>query len=282
MAPGKPGAFFRPLETTYRKDCMKKQNESFDLSMDRKVTPVARFEMKMQKGKKIPYWKPIVRNAIATLAGITCATATKFCLAICYALKTENQYPTAKALATRNTEKMRSGNLVEKYQGAINQYRKELELAKKRKDLPFEPKNLFRHHYDGDIDSVEEARAIRAVAVMNPDIKQWIYTRRFDLAPMLLGVPNLVVYLSVDPDNWREVPRGWVAAGGMLALTATTWEDTEKLSRLLLWRNSAACPELTGKLPMVVDRGNGYGEGACANCMMCPNGTNHVRFATKH
>lgn len=262
------------------------QIEMFELSSDRKVTSVARLEMKTSKGKRIPFWTPIVKNTIGTLAGITCAGATKFCLSICYAIRIEAFYPSAKALVGRNTEKMRTGNLVEKYQNSIYEYRKQLKLAKKPW-LPFEPKNIFRHHYDGDIDSSEEARAIRAVAVMNPDIKQWIYTRRFDLAPSLLGVPNIKVYLSVDPDNWREVPRNWVADGGMLALTATTWEETEKLSRLLLWRNCPACPELTGKLPLVVDRGTGedgnrYGEGACASCMMCPNGTNHVRFASKH
>jgi hypothetical protein len=270
----KLGSFFRPLETT-RKDIL----EALELSSDRKVTPVARFEMKKQKGVVKPFWKVIVKNTIGTLAGTTCAMATEFCLSICYAFRVEAFYPNAKALVGRNTDRMRSGNLIEGYQGAIDEYRKQMKLVMKRK-LPFEPKNLFRHHYDGDIDSFNEARAIRAVAVKNPDIIQWIYTRRFDLAPSLLGVPNLKVYLSVDKDNWKFVPKGWVKDGGMLALTATTWEETEKLSRLLLWRNSPACPELTGKLPLVVDRGDGYGEGACAACGMCPNGINHVRFST--
>lgn len=237
--------------------------------------------MKTKKGKKVPYWEVIVKNAIGTLAGETCAWATAFCLRICYAMNVENCYSAAKALAGRNTDRIRSGDLFNKYQGAIDEYRRQLALAKKR-PLPFEPKNLFRHKWDGDIDSFDEARAIRAVAVKNPDIAQWIYTRRFDLAPSLLGVPNLKVYLSVDPDNWKLVPKNWVRDGGMLALTATTWEETEQLSRLLLWRNSPRCPELTGKIPLVVDMGNGYGEGACANCMMCPNGVNHVQFSVKH
>lgn len=259
--------------------------ETLELSSDRKVTPVARFTYKKVKGKSQPFWNVIVQNAIGTLAGVTCKTATKFCLSICYAIKTETFYPNSKALVGRNTDRMRSGgNLIEKYQGAVDEYRKQMKLALKR-ELPFEPQNLFRHHWDGDIDSVNEARAIRAVSVINSDIKFWIYTRRFDLAPSLLGVPNLQVYLSVDPDNWKEVPRSWVSDGGMLALTATTWEETEKLSRLLLWRNSPRCPELTGKLPLVVDRGvgkdgNRYGEGACANCRLCVNGTNHVRFSS--
>lgn len=249
--------------------------DNLELSSDRKVTPVARWEANQHR------WKPLVNNTIGTLAGVTCKMATEFCLAICYAMRVEEFYPRAKALVARNTERVRSGNLVEKYQGAIDEYRKQMTLVKNR-PLSFEPKNLFRHKYDGDIDSFNEARAIRAVAVKNPDIAQWIYTRRFDLAPSLLGVPNLKVYLSVDPDNWREVPKNWVRDGGMLAFTTGTWEETEKLSRLLLWRNSPRCPELTKKLPLVVDRGNGYGEGACANCMMCVNGVNHVQFAVKH
>lgn len=258
--------------------------DAFELSSDRKVTPVARFTMKKERGKTVPFWDVIVQNAIGTLAGTTCAMATDFCLKICYAIKTELFYKNAKALVGRNTDKMRSGNLVDKYQASIDIYRKQLALAQKR-PLPFKPKNIFRHHWDGDIDSVEEARAIRAVAVKNPDIKQWIYTRRFDLAPSLLGVPNLKVYLSVDPDNWRNVPRNWVADGGMLAFTATTWEETEKLSRILLWRNCPACPELKNLIPLVVDRGlgtdgNRYGEGACSYCLMCVNGTNHVRFSS--
>lgn len=248
--------------------------DKLELSTDRKTTPVARWE----SGKR--EWRPVVKNTIATLAGVTCDWATKFCLAICYAFSVENFYPRAKLLAGRNTERMKSGNLVEKYQGAIDDYRKQFNLALKR-DLPFEPKNIFRHHYDGDISSAEEARAIRAAAVKNPDIGQWIYTRRFDLAHTMLGVPNLKVYLSVDMDNWEKVPRNWVRDGGLLAFTGMTWDDTEKLSRRLLWRNSPRCPELTKKLPLVVDRGNGYGEGACAACMMCVNGVNHVQFAVK-
>ena len=115
--------------------------------------------------------------------------------------------------------------------------------------------------------------------------------------------PNLVVYLSVDRhnvDTARQVqqidPKGWVK----YAFCGDTWQETEEIAALFpKQRKGPRCPELTGKVPLIVWESDGeratrrsdaekagvkrvpdrVGKGACVECGMCPKGINNVRFA---
>lgn len=62
----------------------------------------------------------------------------------------------------------------------------------------------FRWHVSGDIFSLEYARFIHAVVVASSAVPQWIYTRSFQFVDELVGIPNLVVNLSADKDNFAE------------------------------------------------------------------------------
>lgn len=64
--------------------------------------------------------------------------------------------------------------------------------------------NQFRWHVSGDIFSYAHAVFIRDVCYSCPDINFWIYTRSFDFAFIIRNVPNLIVNLSLDIDNYKE------------------------------------------------------------------------------
>lgn len=62
----------------------------------------------------------------------------------------------------------------------------------------------FRWHVSGDIFSVEYAMWIADVCRLSADVPHWIYTRSFQLAGPIFGIPNLVVNLSADRDNYKQ------------------------------------------------------------------------------
>lgn len=247
---------------------------------DRKLTPLARWE------KGASRWKPVVSNTIGTLAGITCPGKTEWCIK-CYAGRTEKFYPKCHALVERNTLALEVASSIEQkiqlYEKAVLDFKEDHERAQKR--VPWSLPKVFRWFWDGDIRTKEDARAIRAVCVKHPEVQFWQYTRSFEFVPFLLGPNNLVVYLSVDRYNLEQVR---ILHGGdfddklKYAFCGDSWEETEELSRSLIGRNCPRCPELTKKIPLVVDKGNGYGIGACVECMMCIKGVNSVRFSSKH
>jgi hypothetical protein len=67
-----------------------------------------------------------------------------------------------------------------------------------------------------------------------------------------------------------------------LAFCADTWDETESLADQFDGeRKGPRCPELTGKLPLVVWDTEKTGHGACVECNMCIDGVNNVRFASQ-
>ena len=253
---------------------------SLERSADRKVTPLARWE----KGAK--RWTPLLRNTIGTLAGITCPGKTDWCMNAeknrCYAWRTERFYKSSHALVKRNTIALEKATTIEAkielYEKAILDFKVDYEKAQKRVSWTL-PK-VFRLFWDGDVKTKEDARAIRAVCNKHPDVQFWQYTRSFNLVPFLLGPTNLVVYLSVDRYNIEEARKLKDTVEGLrFAFCGDDWKETEELSRSLTNRNCPKCPAITGRYPLVVDKGNGFGVGACVECMMCIKGVNNVRFS---
>ena len=60
-----------------------------------------------------------------------------------------------------------------------------------------------------------------------------------------------------------------------------TWDETAGLAALFEGeRKGPRCPELTGKIPLLVWGDGGTGRGACVECGMCLTGINNVRFAS--
>ena len=59
----------------------------------------------------------------------------------------------------------------------------------------------YRIHWSGDIFNEEYAKALASAIQLNSDIHFWGYTRSFFSVPHLCNLPNLTLYLSLDPVN---------------------------------------------------------------------------------
>jgi len=240
-----------------------------------------------------------IRNSFGTLSS-ECKWTTPFC-AGCYAGAAE-VYPNVYSLLTHNTECTR-GRSVDELVPMFDRLIHDVEVEMVKRGVPISDR-FYRPHWDGELDSFEELQAWNQVARYHPDMQVFLYTRGHLLVRTFIAncvpAPNLVVYLSVDPhnvDTAKQVeeidPKGWVK----YAFCGTTWQETEELAALFpSQRKGPRCPELTGKVPLIVWESDGeravrkdaaggkrvpdrIGKGACVECGMCPKGINNVRFA---
>ena len=244
----------------------------------------------------------VVKNSFGTLSS-ECKWTTPFCEG-CYAGAAE-VYPNVHALLPHNTDLTR-GRSVDELVPLFDRLVHDAEVQMVKRGVPVEDR-FYRPHWDGELDSFEELMAWNQVAGYHPDMQVFLYTRAHMLVRTFIGncvpAPNFVVYLSVDShnvDTARQVqeidPRGWVK----YAFCGTTWSETEEIAALFpSQRKGPRCPELTGKVPLIVWESDGeraarrsdamaagvkrpperVGVGACVECGMCPKGINNVRFA---
>ena len=257
----------------------------------------------------------VVKNSMGTLSS-ECKWTTPFCEG-CYATATE-VYPNVHALLSHNTGHIKGkrwGDLVPLFDKLVHDA--EVEMIKR--NVPLEDR-CYRPHWDGELDSFDELEAWNTVAGYYPDMKVYMYTRAHHLVKQMLNAKgpgsshgttphgiaaNLVIYLSVDRYNIDTAlavknfdPKGLIK----YAYCGDTWEETEEVaSHFKGERKGPRCPELTGKIPLIVwetdddrdlRRSNAMeagmsekrvpdrvGKGACVECGMCPDGINNVRFA---
>jgi hypothetical protein len=116
----------------------------------------------------------------------------------------------------------------------------------------------FRLHYSGDFFSTEYAKAWATVIKENPEVRFWVYTRSFDLVPILVECPNLTLMLSADSVNkdravelynkYKDKPNVGLAWLGLDSPAGEKW---------------VTCPETSGRLKNTDERG------ACATCRLC-------------
>ena len=244
----------------------------------------------------------VVKNSFGTLSS-ACKWTTPFCEG-CYTGAAE-VYPNVHALLTHNTDLTR-GRSVDELVPLFDRLVHDAEVQMVKRGVPVEDR-FYRPHWDGELDSFEELMAWNQVAGYHPDMQVFLYTRAHMLVRTFIGncvpAPNFVVYLSVDShnvDTARQVqeidPRGWVK----YAFCGATWQETEVIAALFpRQRKGPRCPELTGKVPLIVWESDGeraarrsdamaagvkrpperVGVGACVECGMCPKGINNVRFA---
>ena len=244
----------------------------------------------------------VVKNSFGTLSS-ECKWTTPFCEG-CYAGAAE-VYPNVQSLLTHNTDLTR-GRSVDELVPLFDRLVHDAEVQMVKRGVPVEDR-FYRPHWDGELDSFEELMAWNQVAGYHPDMQVFLYTRAHMLVRTFIGncvpAPNFVVYLSVDEHNVdtakqvQEVdPRGWVK----YAFCGATWQETEEIAALFpKQRKGPRCPELTGKVPLIVWESDGeraarrsdamaagvkrpperVGVGACVECGMCPKGINNVRIA---
>lgn len=248
------------------------------LSSDRKTSQLSKWEPGPKR------WKPLIRNATGKLAGLqgSCPEATEWCAGdkgCCYAMSTERIYPSMLNLVTQNYNEILNASAHECsmiYRTVFREYASELEKVRKRfpdRKIP----DIFRIGYDGDVMKEEEALGITLACRMTPQTQFWLYTRSFSLVHLMIGIPNLTLYLSIDKYNIERAKNIKDNLGKKvhLAFCADTIAETLELTQEFPnERKGPICPELTGAISLV----NTDGVGACAACLLCTYGRNSVRF----
>ncbi len=244
--------------------------EQLRLSRDRKVAPLGIYQASRKR------WIPSIRNSLGLPAGVTCPGRTTFCES-CYGVKSEQSAGVLSALERNLDLLLAAGSIdamTELLDDAVTSFVRSAWRA--RLDLR---DFIFRIHWDGDFFSDDYAWAWRLAIEAHPEVRFWCYTRSFiedlDVVPILVDLPNLNLYLSVDKEN---APR----AAGVLArwpqVHAALCADTEANTReLTVNRRSVACPENIGRVQLMTD-----GRGACATCRLCVDGVVDVRFLSTH
>ena len=237
------------------------------LSKDRKVSTLSRFQLREGKA---PVAKPKVANAFGLPAIKSCPDFTAWCESVCYAFNLQRAWTTVDNLVTHNLNLLLDcGSNVSKMVALLDDAVSSVNW--------YGTEKVFRWHWDGDVFSRQYARAIAQTCLKHPDTQFWIYTRSFRYVADIIDIPNLTVYLSVDPHNIKAAKDTYKAFPNVLiAACADTWDESESIMREVVGRNAPRCPELTGKVPLVSPNG----EGACVTCGLCIYGRNHVRFAS--
>jgi len=225
-------------------------------SHDRKVTNLA-----TPNGK---------RSAIANTFGLpsgkqySCPSATSICERICYAGKLEKMYPSVREVLLHNWNLLKDADL-ETMSNLLDDMIAAFRLDAKGEDV--EP--LFRIHWDGDFFSDTYTKAWRAVIMLNPDIKFWVYTRVPSAVEILRDLPNLSLYFSTDNDNKHLVP-----ADVKVAYLADTFANAKQAMLDMTGKPGASCPEQLKRIPLISEKG-----GACAVCRLCVDGKSDIRFS---
>lgn len=241
-------------------------------SADRKVSPSIRVTAKSFNVKS--------KNSFGLPAGnqFSCPGATSVCETICYANKLEKLYPGVRGVLMHNWELLRNANtvtMVSLIDNMLVEFERESEKIGSEK--------IFRIHWDGDFFSASYAVAWAEAIEAHPNVQFWVYTRSFtpalNVIPIITGIDNLSVYLSIDSAN-IEHAKAIVAQYpdvkfAVLAETATK-------AKAMLPERVISCPENVGRrIPLIVDKNkDGNAKGACAACGLCVHARNNVAFAT--
>jgi hypothetical protein len=246
------------------------------VSTDRKTAPSV-----------TPGGSPNVRNAFGLPSGrdFSCPGQTSVCGKVCYAGKLEVIYKAFMAVMLANWNAIKDASfddMVTMLSGVVADYRADLNKVSKRREVD----NIFRIHHDGDFFSLDYARAWAQVVRNNPDVQFWVYTRSFipslNVVPIISGIPNLTVYLSVDDDNKHHVPAALISAKGIVrvATLSATAAEAKAMVPSTTGKSIIPCPEVIGKLPLVIgNKGDEGRVGACAACGICVTGRKDVAFS---
>lgn len=126
-----------------------------------------------------------------------CPGSTEACRASCYVKGLQAHAPDLYAHYERNAETLKAVLSDHLYTAAraLGEW------------IEVNCKGGFRWHVSGDVQNVEHARFIVAVASYSHSVQHWIYTRTIRAVSDLVGFSNLAVNLSADIDNYAEVRR---------------------------------------------------------------------------
>ena len=118
----------------------------------------------------------------------------------CYVDNLMKIYSGVRGVLEHNTQLLKAADK----QGKIALLNAEFERFRKAETRRDTPCLHYRIHWSGDIFDAEYAEALAEAMTVNSDIQFWCYTRSFFAVPTLCTVPNLSLYLSLDPVNYAE------------------------------------------------------------------------------
>jgi hypothetical protein len=142
--------------------------------------------------------------------------------------------------------------------------------------------DIFRLHEAGDFFSDWYAEAWTATCRAMPHITFWAYTRSFHLVPILAGIPNLKLYLSVDPVNLDAAHETYGDGEGLAGVAVMTRDERygRETAVAITGRKATVCPVEASKprLEREIQIEDRIYQGACAKCRICTRGTRNVVF----
>jgi hypothetical protein len=170
----------------------------------------------------------------------------------CYAARLARFRPAIHSTLRHNTELLVKAKPSGKEQLLCCEFIRFLE-AEQRATKPW---LYYRLHWAGDIFDEEYADALRSAISRFPEISFWGYTRSFWAAPVLAGLKNCMLYLSLDDTNREEGERVW---------SRNRRAGNIKLSIMAKERPTGyiACPVDAGRMPQ---------EQSCSRCRICLKG----------
>lgn len=244
------------------------------LTKDRKVSPRGIRQEAFRNGKG--RWIPTIPNSFGLPAGDSCPGKTPFCRS-CYAARTENGKSVHEAVRHNLDVLLRAGSDEGMAELLIEMLDRFVAICDHH-DVR-DADRIFRIHWDGDFFSLDYAAAWAHAVQQFPDVAFFVYTRSFvepvNVVPVLAGVENLAVYLSVD--EWNA---DWAHAlvkryqDVHLALCTVDYATSRGLAR---GRKAIVCPENAERMPLM-----NKGRGACVDCKLCVKGRADVLFSTTH
>ncbi|HSX44197.1 MAG TPA: hypothetical protein VLE69_02785 [Candidatus Saccharimonadales bacterium] len=230
------------------------------------------------------YFVAIEPNSFGLPAIETCPGMTDECKKDCYAIDSERRTATHEKMQ-ENLDILEEAKTVDGMYNKLRTMVAGYRTAAERLGIP-EDKRNFRVHWDGDFYSEDYAEAWRKVIEESPE-KYWIYTRSFtpevNVVPILAGLENLDLFMSVDCQNVDRAAEVLTDKPKVrVAYLVDYAEDAEPLMEKLGRTRDEGfhiviCPE-----NIIVESGKRQGQrrqvlidekgGACAQCKVCFNG----------
>ena len=123
---------------------------------------------------------------------------------VCYAATCCRIYKAAAKILRDNQEVILGENIVGNLLQMLSDFQRENYRYAVRNKTDPDKFQYFRWHWSGDLCNLRYAEAVVKAIKLTPGLKHWIYTRSFEFAELFKELPNVVVYLSLDPCNWRQ------------------------------------------------------------------------------
>jgi hypothetical protein len=160
---------------------------------------------------------PNQKNTFGLLPGIegTCPYATTAeggCwrieagkkLPTCYVAHTMSVYKNVYDVLAHNTKLLMSASKWHKIELLDKEFHRFKDVEGRRFQAGKPSNQYYRLHWSGDIFNEEYAQALKDAMLLNSDIQFWCYTRSLFAVPILCNVPNLNLYISLDPVNVQQ------------------------------------------------------------------------------